>query len=447
MIDRKTDYFVDDAVFGQCRLGADGLLSTPSSRIQLSSRQTRLLRGLVQARGKAVPSDLLMDQAWGAGAGTLQGLAKAIFHLRSALASDDGIRIESVYGHGYRLHVESAQPGRPDAKSRALAICEEAALRIHSRLDVTLKSAQAMYQEATQLDPSCIRAHLGYANAALHLTASGWQSGATAWPPARQAIDDALVIEPNNAEALAFRGFGECIFGWQFEDSEAAFQQAIDLAPTNYAVHELAGRSTLFRGLTTRAIHHLTCALDANPMSLSGHGLLALALGFHGDLTGAFEQIALMRRLDPANRTVLNYEAWLEARFGDPEAACRLTEVEHETIPDSSIRPAFRALALARAGHHAAARALLATFEDTGRYSAPHSAMLAYAWTALDEPDAAVRALSRAAEDRDYWLGGTLSYPLDTALRSHTGFAAVYRKVFGPHESDAQLARKNRRRT
>ena len=94
--------------FGDCRLSVDGLLSTPQGVSQITRLQSKILRALVHSGGVAVSTDRLLDLGWGKGAGTPQNLAKVIFALRNALAGSESVRLQSIYGHGYRFAIDGS---------------------------------------------------------------------------------------------------------------------------------------------------------------------------------------------------------------------------------------------------------------------------------------------------------------------------------------------------
>jgi len=421
-----------ELVFGDCKLTSDGRLRTPGGTLQLSKRVSNILRALIEAEGIAVSSAFLIDLGWGVGSGGPQGLTKAIFRLRRALAGSQTVCIESAYGYGYRLHCEPAGTRQLDRRIRAQAICQEAALRIHERRDINLNAAKFMYQQAAELDPGCIAALVGYATAAMHLMASGWESGVHEWPAARQTIGEALQFAPNHPEALAYRALGECMVDWNFETARSTFDLALNLAPASFVVQELAGRMSLFCGETDQALHHLDLALAANPMSASTHGLMAYALALSGDVAAAFAQLDHLRSIDPASVVLPTYTCWIEAMFRDPEAACRvLLGHSNITTQDTTLTIAVRANALARAGRRSTARALLDTIDRQRPNSTARCALAAHAWMAVDEPAAAVDELAKAAETRDYWTGTVLHYPLSSTLLEQPGFDRIYATVFG----------------
>jgi predicted Zn-dependent protease len=164
-------------------------------------------------------------------------------------------------------------------------------------------------------------------------------------------------------------------------------------------------------------------------MSISTHGMLASAMSYLGEDTKALDAVAQMRRLDPTSPVINTYVAWIEGAFGDRGESIRAGEILAERYPFSSLVTAVRAFALAQAGEKAAAKALLLTLSNTGRYPAPDCAMAAFVWQSLGNPDAAIRSLAAAAEARDYWLGMTLHHPLLAPLRAQHVFQVVYNSV------------------
>ena len=71
--------------------------------LELSKTEQKLLRLLVENRGRTVPRELLMDRVW-SDAGEFvdeNALSVAVKRLRDKLGAQD--RIKTVYGVGYRF--------------------------------------------------------------------------------------------------------------------------------------------------------------------------------------------------------------------------------------------------------------------------------------------------------------------------------------------------------
>lgn len=417
--------------FGDCSLTDDGMLTTPGGSRQLSRRLAVILRTLVDANEDAVNSDHLLDAFWGPGSGTPQYLTKAIFQLRQAIDGAPDMSIDSIYGYGYRLRMAHAGLDRPDARARAIAICEEAAHRVYDRRDIALTAALAMYEEASRLDAHCVRAYTGYAETQLQLVGTGQEVPRAGWRAAQQALMDALHHDPQSADAHALRALGQCLFEWDTEGALSFLDTARGLAPTAYVPNEAAGRIFLSIGKPEDAVSCFRRALEANPMAMNTNGILAMALGCSGDTRAALRHIHEVCQLDPSNPISRGYSAWVEAAYGDAGKACEVCAKVHEQLPHAATIAAVYAFALASAGHAAEARALLGSLEDEGRYVTRCASFTSQAWRALGDHETAVRALASGARDRDYWLGIMLHHPENAALREEPGFSAVYDAVFG----------------
>jgi len=426
------DHSLNESIqFGDCRLSEDGILVTPGGERHLSRRLAVTLCALVNSDGAIVSSDQLLDAFWGQGSGIPQNLAKAIFQLRQALADSRLVRIDSAYGHGYRLHVLKTAADIPDASARAVAICEEARHRIYDRRDIALNAALGMYEEALKLDAGCICAYTDYAEAQMQLMGTGQELSSAGWPAARQALLDALEHDPGSADAHALLALGQCLFDWDIDSALSALETAMSLAPGAYVPNEAAARIALFRGKPEGAVEHARRALLANPMAMNTRGILAFALECSDDPKAAREYIDEAWRFDPGNPMTQTYFTWIEAANGDAKTACEIGAQIHGALSNSATIASVYAFALASAGRMTEARLLLSSIGDKGKFATHFCAAATRAWGALGDRQAAIRELATCAQNRDYWLGIMLNHPANDWLRAEPGFQDIYEAVFG----------------
>ncbi len=80
-----------------------GYVLVAGKRVRLSPMEYSLLRQLMQAAGRTVTHEELLDSVWGRGAGDDHYLHVYVGRLRRKLG--DAVRIESLPGVGYRLDV------------------------------------------------------------------------------------------------------------------------------------------------------------------------------------------------------------------------------------------------------------------------------------------------------------------------------------------------------
>ena len=408
--------------FGDCELQADGLLVTLAAQSQLSRRDARVLSELLQSSPIAVASDDLLDVCWGKGAGTPQQLAKAIHRLRHALADSNLVNIESVYGYGYRITLNKA-PSAPNSGVVADAICEEAYHRLIKRRYLSIKVALGMFEEASRIDPTHVRARLGYAEAQFQLIYHCFQSGVHVWGALADAARDALALEPESAIALALLGITKCASSWNYQASDRLLTEALELEPWNPRVLEMAGRAKLFQGLHHEAADYFRRGLEVSPMTTNLRAHYVWTLTALGDIDAAAEEVRQIRERDPEGGT--GHRTWFEAEYGNPEIGIATARHITEQIPASSTVAATYAIALAKTGQTKAARSLLRSFDDPSRFLTPACAVAAHAWCALGDYDAAVDALEASAAARDFWLGPVLWHPLTEPLHEIPAFAAL----------------------
>ena len=95
---------------------------------------------------------------------------------------------------------------------------------------------------------------------------------------AREAVARALALEPDLAEAHALMGFIRMTYDWDWHAAEASTQRALELAPGNADVLLPAGLLAHRLGRLDHAIALYRQALAQDPLRVSGHHSLAVAL-------------------------------------------------------------------------------------------------------------------------------------------------------------------------
>jgi DNA-binding winged helix-turn-helix (wHTH) protein len=108
--------------FGPFRLAADGRLHRKGATIALAPKPLALLRLLVDAEGRLVPKQEILDRLWPDEEVGEASLTSCIHGLRAALGEHGrhGRYLETVHGRGYRFGVEVHReaPASPAAGGR-----------------------------------------------------------------------------------------------------------------------------------------------------------------------------------------------------------------------------------------------------------------------------------------------------------------------------------------
>jgi len=111
----------------------------------------------------------------------------------------------------------------------------------------------------------------------LLLRASALES-ANRWPEARQVLEQALVIAPQQPLVLNFLGYGKLERGEDMDAAEAMIRKASELAPEDASITDSLGWAQFKRGKTDEAIATLQRAAEKDPDQAEIHEHLGDAL-------------------------------------------------------------------------------------------------------------------------------------------------------------------------
>jgi serine/threonine-protein kinase len=132
-----------------------------------------------------------------------------------------------------------------------------------------LEKSVECFRRATARDPGFAAAHAAMADAYVTLATYGCLPARDVMPKASQAIERALAIAPNLAEAYACRGCVRAVFDWAWTAAEEDFRRAIDLAPGYALAHHWYAINLLVpMGRFEEAIASLRRALELDPLAL-----------------------------------------------------------------------------------------------------------------------------------------------------------------------------------
>jgi len=88
---------------------------------------------------------------------------------------------------------------------------------------------------------------------------------ANRWPEAKQALQQALALQPDQPLLLNFMGYGELERGENVEAAEAMIRKASDLAPDDASITDSLGWAQFKRGKLHEAIATLQTAAEKDP--------------------------------------------------------------------------------------------------------------------------------------------------------------------------------------
>ena len=300
-------------------------------------------------------------------------------------------------------------PAQPVAASAGRSAAQDAYLRGRyfaqnaDPSDPSDPRAIAAYEEAVRLDPKLAAAWSGLARAYTERVYFAGDSAAE--EKAFVAVEKALALDPNQAEAYVARG--DLLWtrknGFQHRDALRDYRRAIDLDPELAEAHASAARVLAHVGLWSEGRRELALALELQPNNLNVRLAMAWGLTFErkcDDAIAEFEHLplnhsdeaVLIVALDCAGRTA--------------EAVTRADEFIRNDADPAWVSMVWSALALIRAkagnasGADEAIRQAIAT--GTGASHFHHTSYLvACAYAVMNRRDLAIDWLERTARERD----------------------------------------------
>jgi TolB-like protein/DNA-binding winged helix-turn-helix (wHTH) protein len=283
--------------------------------------------------------------------------------------------------------------------------------------------AAKYFERATQLDPS-------YALAWAYLSrARNWQANEGLIPMeegrrlAREAVERALSLNPNLAEAHAQMGRIKKTVDYDWAGATASYQRAVELEPGNPEGVRLAAESAFELGRFDEALKLARRAVDLDPLNADSWNLLAETELYMGQL----DQSAT----DSKKALELNPDHWFSpinlsrAYLLQGRAQDALSEIEHVHLaPYRAHLYALTYYALGRKKESDAALSELIT-----KYHASNAFEIATIYAFRNQTDEAFEWLDRAYAQRDPSMMSTKVEPLLKNLHNDPRFAALLKKL------------------
>ena len=249
--------------------------------------------------------------------------------------------------------------------------------------------------QALEMDPDHALAWVDLARAHLISAGYGWEPMDERVAAARQAVEQALAIEPDLSEGHAVLGRVRLYFDWDWEGAKESYRRALELAPGIAAGRHGAGILAQNEGRLGDALDLYRRAVDQDPLSAAAFQRLGAACLVGGRLGEA--EAALRKAIELAPQRIVAHSTLAQALLAQGHLDEARAEAERE--PER----AFRLQVLA-AIYHAqerakesdeALRALVETESSNAAFQ------IAEAHAARHEPDGAFEWLERARRQRD----------------------------------------------
>jgi TolB-like protein/DNA-binding winged helix-turn-helix (wHTH) protein/Tfp pilus assembly protein PilF len=288
----------------------------------------------------------------------------------------------------------------------------------------TDKMAAKYYERATQLDPSYALAWVGLSRV------RNWQVNIGHIPAeeghrlAREAIERALALNPNLAEAHAQMGRIKQQVDFDWAGADASFQRAIALEPGNPEGVRMAASSAAMLGRFDEALQLARRAVDLDPLNATSWGTLGEKEFWMGQLDEAARDIKKALELNPDDWVGPILLSQIYVIQGRPQDA--LPEIELVRF-DPEPRAFLYPIAYYALGRKKESDAALS--ELIAKYHAGNPYEIAEVYAFRNQLDEAFEWLDRAYAQRDSGLIFTKVDPLLKNLHNDPRFAALLKKL------------------
>ena len=298
---------------------------------------------------------------------------------------------------------------------------------------VGLKSALEAFGQALTLDPGFAQAHAGLADACILLAEYSVVAPKNILPKARAAVQRALELSPELAEAHSAAGELKLVLDWDWRGAEEELQAAIALNPRDVAArYRLALLLSLVLGRFDEALLHARRAVELDPLAplpLTQLGIALMTAQRFEEALGVLQRaidLAPLLFLPTFNLGVLYHH------LGRTDEA--ITRLERAAEVSGRHPAALTALGncLSARGEIGEVEVLLEEMSARARREYVPKPMLANLALHVGRGDEAFELLRSACEDRDYILIYSKRHLGFKALQEDARMTEIYRRVGFP---------------
>ncbi len=291
------------------------------------------------------------------------------------------------------------------------------------------------FQQAIARAPGYALAYAGLAEA---YTTQAFLRGSGRSEPAvkaRAAVERALELDPELAEAHAARGLVHYYFEWDWAAAEAAFQRGLALNDGSRAVHEEYGWFLTGQGRLDEGREHSQRAAELDPLSMGPIHDIAVNDLVRRRFTEA--EAGFRRAIDINPNWTWGYvklSRTLAYQKRCPEALAEADNAERRIAGGASpLSRSWLGITYAVCGETARARQKLEELHALAREQHVDSAVFGGPYWYLGERDEAMRWLERAFEERSPNMANlALEAGLTPEIASAPRFQAVVRRMAFP---------------
>ncbi len=286
-----------------------------------------------------------------------------------------------------------------------------------------LNRAVSYYEQAIKLDSSYALAWVGLSRTLFRQADRGSIPLNEGRRRSREAVERALVLDPNLPEAHALTGQIKREVDWDWTGANTSLQRAVELDPENSAVLNLAAGLADSFGRFEEAVELLRRAIALDPLNAAIRGSLAEICSILGRQEEAEAEFKKALELDPDLPP--NHEGLGLLYLAQGRAQNALAEIEREQMGMWRLQgQAVAYYALRRKRESDAALS-----ELIAKYQSQSAFLIAEVYASRKEPDQAFKWLDRAYVQHDSGVAETKLSSLLKNLRGDPRYIAFLKKL------------------
>jgi TolB-like protein/DNA-binding winged helix-turn-helix (wHTH) protein/cytochrome c-type biogenesis protein CcmH/NrfG len=293
--------------------------------------------------------------------------------------------------------------------------------------DKDTEMAAKYFERATQLDPSYALAWVGLSRAHNWQAVTGLIPSEEGHRLAREAVERALALNPNLAEAHAQMGRIKRQVDFDWAGADASIQRAIALEPGNPEIVRSAAASAAMLGRFDEALLLARRAVDLDPLNAHGWAGVGEIEFRGGKLDEAEADLKKAHELRPDDFLSSVFLSEIYVMQGRPQDA--LPEIER--VHYDPVRAFLYAIAYHALGRKKESDAALR--ELIAKYQAIHPYLVAEIYAFRNQSDEAFEWLERAYARHDDDLIFTKVEPLLKSLHNDPRYAVFLKKLKLPN--------------
>ena len=336
-----------------------------------------------------------------------------------AIAGEIRVRLTSSE-RARLMNTKQVNPAAHEAYLRGrYALSKRDSVAIHAGIDY--------FQRALQIDSTYALAWVGIAYG--HYSISNlYVSPTVAMPRVRAAAERAISLDPNLAEAHAWRAAVLSIYDWDWAAADREFTRAIELNPSLADARLLYGVCLQYQGRLEESLRELDQVKQLDPFAdyLSSTSLFSLY--FMGRFDQAAKEFEHQLERDP---TLADIHSWLGLcylRQGKSEEA--LVELRKgAALADHAWPVAQLGYALGVLGHGEEAKAVLGRLLNPPPGTAVHPYSIALVYAGLEDRERMFEWLEKAYADHSEDLPTIRIDPAWKSVRTDRRFQDLLRRM------------------